>query len=418
MQVTVDDADTQGLLIDADPSTPALNGGPLALNEQPGPDNAKQYTVRLETRPTAAVEVSIESGDRTVSVDGDATPRTRTLTFSTSTWDTAQTVTATAAQDDDASDEAVAIAHQASGGDYGDVSATLTATTVDDDAPALVLATTTLASGVAEGSTATYTVRLATQPAGPVTVAAAVTTTATGAVEVDVDGGPGGRAVVAALRRGELGPWRARRRCAASKTTTARTARRRYGMRRRVRTTGAWRARPPRRSTCATTTRGRYWSGASTVHVNEGSTAQYAVRLGDAAGGRSGDGVAVEFGCRGGAGVAGVDDVHGVELVFAAAGDGARPSGFGHGERHDDDRARGVGGGLQRAFAGVGVDSGARRTSGGVFASSRRRCRFGKGRERRVPCAAEHAAGVRRDGGGDDGDVRARAWTLTRRRGR
>ena len=191
--VTVNDDDTQGLLIDTDPNTPEIDGGPLALNERPGPGNAKQYTVRLATRPTAAVQVSIASGDRAVSVDGDATPRTRTLTFSTSTWDAAQTVTATAAQDDDASDElAVAIAHEASGGDYEDVSASLTATTADDDVPALVLATSTLSAGVAEGSTATYTVRLATEPTGPVTVAATATGDATGAVEVDLDGGQAG----------------------------------------------------------------------------------------------------------------------------------------------------------------------------------------------------------------------------------
>ena len=194
VQVTVDDDDAPGLLIDADPGTPGLDAGPLALNEQPGhADNAKQYTVRLATEPTHAVQVSIESGDRAVSVDGDATPRTRTLTFSTSTWDTPQTVTATAAQDDDASGERVAIAHEADGGDYDDVSANLAATTVDDDTPALLLATSTLAaSGVAEGGSQTYTVRLATEPSGTVTVAATATATATARVELDMDGGQAG----------------------------------------------------------------------------------------------------------------------------------------------------------------------------------------------------------------------------------
>ena len=193
VHVTVEDDDTREILLDADPGTPGDAAGPLALHERPEhAANTKLYTVRLATQPTDAVQVSIGSGDRAVSVDGDSTPRTRTLTFSMSTWSTAQTVTATAAQDDDASDEEVAIAHEASGGDYGDVSATLTATTADDDAPGLVLATSTLSAGVAEGSTATYTVRLATQPTGPVTVAATVTTTATGAVELDVDGGQAG----------------------------------------------------------------------------------------------------------------------------------------------------------------------------------------------------------------------------------
>ena len=194
--VTVDDDDTPALLIDADPSTAnTIDPGPLALNEQPGhADNAKQYTVRLATEPTATVSVAITSGDRAVTVDADSTPRTRALTFTTMNWRTAQTVTATAAQDDDASNErSVAIAHEASGGDYGDVSATLTATMVDDDAPALLLATSTLAaSGVAEGGTTIYAVRLATEPSGAVIVAATATATATARVEVDMDGSQAG----------------------------------------------------------------------------------------------------------------------------------------------------------------------------------------------------------------------------------
>ena len=193
--VTVDDNDTPAIEIDADPTTSNVaDPGPLALNEQPGhAANTKQYTVRLATEPTGAVQVSIESRDRAVSVDGDSTPRTRTLTFSTSNWNTAQTVTATAAEDDDASDERVAVAHDASGGDYGDVSATLTATTVDDDTPALLLATSTLAAdGVHESSTGTYAVWLATEPSGTVTVAATATATATAGVEVDMDGSQAG----------------------------------------------------------------------------------------------------------------------------------------------------------------------------------------------------------------------------------
>ena len=192
--VTVDDNDTPAIEIDADPTTSSVAPGPLALNEQPGhAANTKQYTVRLATEPTGAVQVSIESRDRAVSVDGDSTPRTRTLTFSTSNWSAAQTVTATAAEDDDASDERVAVTHDASGGDYGDVSATLTATTVDDDTPALLLATSTLAAdGVHESSTGTYAVWLATEPSGTVTVAATATATATAGVEVDMDGSQAG----------------------------------------------------------------------------------------------------------------------------------------------------------------------------------------------------------------------------------
>ena len=190
--VTVDDNDEPALVIDADPTTSTVvESGPLTLNEQLGhSDKEKPYTVRLATEPAATVTVTVGSGDRAVTVDSGGTPYTKMLTFGTLTWSTAQTVTATAVDDVDASDERVTIAHSASGGDYRGVSANLVATTVDDDAPGLLLVTTALVtSGVPEGGTATYTVRLATEPSGTVTV----TATATGDAEVDMDGGQAGR---------------------------------------------------------------------------------------------------------------------------------------------------------------------------------------------------------------------------------
>ena len=180
VEVSVDDDDTPALAIDPDP-----NAGPLALNEMSGhADNAKNYTVRLATQPTAQVEVAVSSDDRAVSVDNDATPQTRTLTFTTTNWATAQAVTATAAEDDDASNETVTITHTATGGDYDDVSAQLRATTLDDDEPAIVVVATGLvASGVMEGGEATYTVRLDTEPAG----VARLSVAAEGPVSVDLD---------------------------------------------------------------------------------------------------------------------------------------------------------------------------------------------------------------------------------------
>ena len=192
VSVTVDDNDTPALVIDADPLTVmVVEAGPLALNElQTDSANSKEYTVRLATEPTAAVTVSVASGDRAVEVDTDSTPRMKALTFAVNAWNTAQTVTAMAAEDDDASDEQVSIVHSANGGDYDDVSAQLTAKTTDDDTQGLLLATSTLASsGVDEGGTATYTMRLTTEPAGTVTVSV----TATGDAEVDLDGGQAGR---------------------------------------------------------------------------------------------------------------------------------------------------------------------------------------------------------------------------------
>ena len=159
--VMVDDADTPGIQIDTDPTTPAdIDGGALAVPE----NSSSRYTVQLATAPTGPVTVTATSDDLTLVVDNDSSPLERTLTFSTSTWDTAQTVTATALDDADGGDETAIIAHVAMGGDYGGVSVDLSATTTDDDLRGVTLSGSTLA--VPEGSSATYTVRLDTQPVG------------------------------------------------------------------------------------------------------------------------------------------------------------------------------------------------------------------------------------------------------------
>ena len=274
--VTVDDDDTPAILIDADPSSPNSDErGPLALNEMSGhADNAKDYTVRLATEPTAAVTVEVSSGDRAVSVDNDGTPRTLTLTFTTANWGTAQTVTATAAEDDDASNERVAISHSATGGDYENVEAELIATTVDDDEPAIVVAAAALtASGVGEGATATYTVRLDTEPAG----VARVSVAAEGSVAVDLDRNQAG---VQPWLRFDATNWNTPRTAsvrglddadAASGTATLRHA-----------ASGADYGRAPAVETTFAVTDDdtpQVLADATTVDVNEGSTASYSVRL-------------------------------------------------------------------------------------------------------------------------------------------
>ena len=95
---------------------------------------------------------------------------TNTLTFTTTTWGTAQTVTVTAGQDTDGADDAVTLTHTAAGGEYASVTATLSVTVVDNDR-AIVLNKTALTVDEGDTSGATYTVKLATQPSETVTVA-------------------------------------------------------------------------------------------------------------------------------------------------------------------------------------------------------------------------------------------------------
>ena len=126
------------------------------------------YAVELATRPAGPVTVTAS-----VPAGTDVTVSPAALTFAASSWRSAQTVTVSAAQDDDAeADPAVTVTHAVSG--YGAVtSAPAVTVTVGDDETAGVAVTPTRLA-VAEGQSGSYTVVLITQPGGPVTVAASV----------------------------------------------------------------------------------------------------------------------------------------------------------------------------------------------------------------------------------------------------
>ena len=85
-------------------------------------------------------------------------------------WRVAQTVTVSAAEDDDAvADAQVTLTHTVSGGDYGTVSAdSVTVTITESDVAGVTVTPTTLT--VLEGGSATYTVKLDTEPSDDVTV--------------------------------------------------------------------------------------------------------------------------------------------------------------------------------------------------------------------------------------------------------
>ena len=66
------------------------------------------------------------------------------MTFTTTNWDVAQTVTVKAGQDEDAVNAAATLTHAASGGDYVNVTKDLPVTVTDDDTAAIVLSETDL----------------------------------------------------------------------------------------------------------------------------------------------------------------------------------------------------------------------------------------------------------------------------------
>ena len=130
-----------------------------------GDTTGASFTVRLSSVPSGDVTVAVAghtNNDLTVSgLTNDA------LTFTTDNWDTAQTVTVTAAEDSDGTDDAEALTLSATGGSY--TYSALVPVTVTDT-KSIVLEPATLA--VAEGDTsgATYTVKLASAPTASVTV--------------------------------------------------------------------------------------------------------------------------------------------------------------------------------------------------------------------------------------------------------
>ena len=126
------------------------------------------YTVELDTRIlTGAVTIAIASDHPAVTVS----PTEVTL----KPLDMApRTITVTAASDDDRDDENVVITHTANGAHYYDVIATVGVTvndTTPEPDPELSVSATTL--NLSEGGTGSYTVALATEPDGNVTVAIA-----------------------------------------------------------------------------------------------------------------------------------------------------------------------------------------------------------------------------------------------------
>ena len=152
VEVTIIEDDTTGVTISI-----------TALEISEG--DTGRYTLVLDTEPTADVTVEIQAPE-----DTDITVAPLTLTFTADTWNTPQTVTVTAAQDDDAvADDPLTLTHAVSGGDYeGVTTAGVEVTIIEDDTTGVTISITALE--VAEGDTGHYTIVLDTEPTADVTV--------------------------------------------------------------------------------------------------------------------------------------------------------------------------------------------------------------------------------------------------------
>ena len=172
--VTVTDDDDAGVTVSETTLTVAEGG-----------DNT--YTVALDAQPTSDVVINV-----TKSGSSDVTVSPATLTFTSSNWGTAQTVTVAAAHDADAADDSAAIAHAVapaeSADEYDTAAIAGVAVTVDDDETAGATVSKSRLR-MDEGGSNTYTVALNAQPASDVVIAV---TSDNSDVTVDTDAATSG----------------------------------------------------------------------------------------------------------------------------------------------------------------------------------------------------------------------------------
>ncbi len=164
-----DDNDTGGLEF--------ADSGGSAVTALSVPENGSAtYKVRLTHKPNGNVNVSVrgatgDNNDTDITVrdtnDSQNGNQTGSIRFTANNWDTYRSVTLAAADDDDNDNGSRAINHTANGGGYSNVTGSVTANEVEDDA-AIVLSKPAITIG--EGSTSTYTVKLGTAPTANVTV--------------------------------------------------------------------------------------------------------------------------------------------------------------------------------------------------------------------------------------------------------
>ncbi|MBF2755248.1 MAG: hypothetical protein ISN29_08340, partial [Gammaproteobacteria bacterium AqS3] len=126
---------------------------------------SQTFTVQLAAQPANARIITLG-----VAGDDDVTVAPKSLVFSTSNWNTAQTVTVSAVEDTDQADDTATVSLVGSGITHQSVSVT-----VDDNDDVAVGLTLSALAKLAEGGSQTFTVKLATQPGNARKVALAVT---------------------------------------------------------------------------------------------------------------------------------------------------------------------------------------------------------------------------------------------------
>ena len=117
-----------GTITDNDEAGVSVSSTALAVTEQD--TTGDSYTVVLDTQPTANVTVTVDGHAGT-----DVTPSPATLTFTPTSWETAQPVTVTAGNDADTADDTVTLTHSATSADanYNGITIAGVTVTVNDN---------------------------------------------------------------------------------------------------------------------------------------------------------------------------------------------------------------------------------------------------------------------------------------------
>ena len=148
---------------DPAPNSPQLVLSRSSLTVAEG--STGSYALKLATQPTGTVTVNIASNNNDITVS--PSPVTFQSTGSSKLWNVAQTITVTAAQDVDATDDSGTLTHTASGGGYGSVTGSVSVTVNDDDNTAQPSASFASATSTAAESAGTRNVRVNLSSAAP-----------------------------------------------------------------------------------------------------------------------------------------------------------------------------------------------------------------------------------------------------------
>ena len=164
------DADYNGITVSevvvaaTDDETAGVSIAPTQLAIAEG--GSDSYEVVLTSQPSHDVTITISP-----SGDGDISIHDRELIFTDSDWDTAQTVTVLALQDDDAIDDTGTFSHAVAStdADYNGITVSeVVVAATDDETAGVSIAPTQLA--IAEGGSDSYEVVLTSRPSHDVTV--------------------------------------------------------------------------------------------------------------------------------------------------------------------------------------------------------------------------------------------------------